>query len=94
MRLPEVRCNFVVFSYSCRKGESAEELLNDKQHIAEQKARYQSYETVVDVVVIEPGESAEAYDLDEDYEDEYDDTYDMSQVGANDLDGEGLLSRR
>ncbi|XP_037633277.1 activating signal cointegrator 1 complex subunit 2 [Sebastes umbrosus] len=77
-----------------RKGESAEELLNDKQHIAEQKARYQSYETVVDVVVIEPGESAEAYDLDEDYDDEYDDTYDMSQVGANDLDGEGLLSRR
>ncbi|XP_029295411.1 activating signal cointegrator 1 complex subunit 2 [Cottoperca gobio] len=71
-----------------RKGESARELLNDKQHIAEQKARYLSYETVVDEVVIEPGESPEAYD------DEYDDTYDMGQVGANDLDGDSLLSRR
>ncbi|XP_075960954.1 activating signal cointegrator 1 complex subunit 2 [Anarhichas minor] len=76
-----------------RKGESAQELLNDKQHIAEQKARYQAYETVVDEVVIEPGDSAEAYDLDA-YDDEYDDTYDMSQVGANDLDGDSLLSRR
>ncbi|KAJ4942433.1 hypothetical protein JOQ06_012299 [Pogonophryne albipinna] len=43
-----------------RKGESAKELLNDKQHIAEQKARYLSYETVVDEVVLEPGESPEA----------------------------------
>ncbi|KAK5909342.1 hypothetical protein CesoFtcFv8_003282 [Champsocephalus esox] len=76
-----------------RKGESAKELLNDKQHIAEQKARYLSYETVVDVVVLEPGESPEAYGLD-DYEDEYDDTYDMGQVGANDTDGDSLLSRR
>lgn len=76
-----------------RKGESAREMLNDKQHIAEQKARYQAYETVVDEVVIEPGESAEAYGLD-DYDDEYDDTYDMSQVGANDLDGDSLLNRR
>ncbi|KAK1893288.1 Activating signal cointegrator 1 complex subunit 2 [Dissostichus eleginoides] len=59
-----------------RKGESAKELLNDKQHIAEQKARYLSYETVVDVVVLEPGESPEAY------------------VGANDTDGDSLLSRR
>lgn len=76
-----------------RKGESTREMLNDKRHIAEQKARYQAYETVVDEVVIEPGESAEAYGLD-DYDDEYDDTYDMSQVGANDLDGDSLLNRR
>lgn len=67
-------------------------MLNDKQHIAEQRARYQAYETVVDEV-IEPGECAAVYDLD-DYDDEYDDTYDMNQVGANDLDGESLLSRR
>lgn len=76
-----------------RKGESARELLDDKQHIAEQKARYQAYETVVDEVVIEPGESAASYGLD-DYDDEYDDTYDMNQVGANDLDGDSLLNRR
>ncbi|XP_041855169.1 activating signal cointegrator 1 complex subunit 2 isoform X1 [Melanotaenia boesemani] len=76
-----------------RKGESVREMLNDKQHIAEQKARYHAYETVVDEVVIEPGESAAAYGLD-DYDDEYDDTYDMNQVGANDLDGDTLLNRR
>uniref|UniRef100_A0A671U3U3 Activating signal cointegrator 1 complex subunit 2 n=1 Tax=Sparus aurata TaxID=8175 RepID=A0A671U3U3_SPAAU len=75
------------------KGRSAREMLNDKQHVAEQRARYQAYETVVDEVVIEPGESAEAYGLD-DYDDEYDDTYDMNQVGANDLDGDSLLNRR
>lgn len=68
-------------------------MLNDKQHILEQKSRYHTYETVVDEVVIEPGESAAAYGLD-DYDDEYDDTYDMNQVGANDLDGESLLNRR
>lgn len=68
-------------------------MLNDKRHIAEQKARYQAYETVVDEVVVEPGASAATYELD-DYDDEYDDTYDMSQVGANDLDGDSLLSRR
>uniref|UniRef100_A0A8C9YX61 Activating signal cointegrator 1 complex subunit 2 n=1 Tax=Sander lucioperca TaxID=283035 RepID=A0A8C9YX61_SANLU len=61
-----------------RKGESAREMLNDKKHVAEQRSRYQAYETVVDEVVIEPGESAEAYD----YDDEYDDTYDMGQVGS------------
>uniref|UniRef100_A0A4W6FJV1 Activating signal cointegrator 1 complex subunit 2 n=1 Tax=Lates calcarifer TaxID=8187 RepID=A0A4W6FJV1_LATCA len=72
-----------------RKGESAREMLNDKQHIAEQRARYQAYETVVDEVVIEPGETAASYGLD-DYDDEYDDTYDMNQVGANDLDGDSL----
>uniref|UniRef100_UPI0037E9AD74 activating signal cointegrator 1 complex subunit 2 n=1 Tax=Semicossyphus pulcher TaxID=241346 RepID=UPI0037E9AD74 len=76
-----------------RKGESARDMLNDKQHIAEQKSRYQAYETVVDEVVIEPGESAATYGLD-DYDDEYDDTYDMNQVGANDLDGDSLLNRR
>ncbi|KAG7220482.1 hypothetical protein INR49_018201 [Caranx melampygus] len=75
------------------KGENVREMLNDKQHVAEQRARYQAYETVVDEVIIEPGESAEAYGLD-DYDDEYDDTYDMNQVGANDLDGDSLLNRR
>lgn len=70
-----------------RKGESARELLNDKQHIADQKARYQSYETVVDEEPVEPGDSA-------DYEDEYDDTYDMNQVGANDRDQDSLLRWR
>ncbi|KAM6930743.1 activating signal cointegrator 1 complex subunit 2 [Xenentodon cancila] len=76
-----------------RKGESVREMLNDKQHIAEQKARYQAYETVVDEVEVEPGEPSDAFSLD-DYDDEYDDTYDMNQVGANDLDGDSLLNRR
>ncbi|XP_056131529.1 activating signal cointegrator 1 complex subunit 2 [Lampris incognitus] len=76
-----------------RKGESARQMLNDKQHIAEQRARYQAYETVVDEVVVEPGSSADGYGPD-DYEDEYDDTYDINQVGANDLDEDSLLNRR
>uniref|UniRef100_A0A7N9AWS6 Activating signal cointegrator 1 complex subunit 2 n=1 Tax=Mastacembelus armatus TaxID=205130 RepID=A0A7N9AWS6_9TELE len=76
-----------------RKGESTREMLNDKQHIAEQRARYKAYETVVDEVVIEPGETAATYGLD-DYDDEYDDTYDMNQVGANDLDRDSFLNRR
>ncbi|XP_068613311.1 activating signal cointegrator 1 complex subunit 2-like [Brachionichthys hirsutus] len=76
-----------------RKGENVREMLNDKKHIAEQKARYQAYETVVDEVVVEPGESAATYGVD-DYDDEYDDTYDVNQVGANDLDGDSLLNRR
>uniref|UniRef100_A0A665TX32 CUE domain-containing protein n=1 Tax=Echeneis naucrates TaxID=173247 RepID=A0A665TX32_ECHNA len=76
-----------------RKGESAREMLDDKQHIAEQRARYQAYETVVDEIELEPGESAAAYGLD-DYDDEYDDTYDMNQVGANDLDRDSLLNIR
>ncbi|KAI3372534.1 hypothetical protein L3Q82_023005 [Scortum barcoo] len=76
-----------------RKGESTRDMLNDKKHIAEQRERYQAYETVVDEIVIEPGESAATYGLD-DYDDEYDDTYDMNQVGANDLDGDSLLNRR
>uniref|UniRef100_A0A3B4AYS2 CUE domain-containing protein n=1 Tax=Periophthalmus magnuspinnatus TaxID=409849 RepID=A0A3B4AYS2_9GOBI len=70
-----------------RKGESAKEMLNDKRHIEDQRKRYQSYETVVDEVSLEPGESL-------DYEDEYDDTYDMNQVGANDLDQDSLLRWR
>ncbi|XP_008415941.1 activating signal cointegrator 1 complex subunit 2 [Poecilia reticulata] len=77
-----------------RKGESAREMLDDKQHIAEQRARYMTYETVVDEVAVEPGASADADPYDLDYDDEYDDTYDMNQVGANDLDGDSLLSRR
>ncbi|KAF3695394.1 Activating signal cointegrator 1 complex subunit 2 [Channa argus] len=76
-----------------RKGENTREMLNDKQHIAEQRARYKAYETVVDEVIVEPGSSAATYGLD-DYDDEYDDTYDMNQVGANDLDGDSLLNRR
>lgn len=47
----------------------------------------------MDEVVVEPGQSAADYDLD-DYDDEYDDTYDVNQVGANDLDGDSLLNRR
>lgn len=75
-----------------RKGENMREMLNDKQHIAEQKSRYLAYETVVDEVIITPGNPA--FDLD-DYDDEYDDTYDINQVGANDLDGDSnLLNRR
>uniref|UniRef100_A0A096LYT5 Activating signal cointegrator 1 complex subunit 2 n=1 Tax=Poecilia formosa TaxID=48698 RepID=A0A096LYT5_POEFO len=62
-----------------RKGESAREMLDDKQHIAEQRARYLMYETVVDEVAVEPGASGGAG---------------MNQVGANDLDGDSLLSRR
>nr|XP_019964628.1 PREDICTED: activating signal cointegrator 1 complex subunit 2 isoform X2 [Paralichthys olivaceus]XP_019964629.1 PREDICTED: activating signal cointegrator 1 complex subunit 2 isoform X2 [Paralichthys olivaceus] len=76
-----------------RKGENPREMLNDKRHIEEQRARYQAYETVVDEVVIEPGQTAADYGLD-DYDDEYDDTYDMNQVGANDLDRDSLLNRR
>lgn len=76
-----------------RKDEDVREMLDDKRHVAEQRARYRAYQTVVDEVVLEPGESAEAYGPD-DYEDEYDDTYDMNQVGANDLDGDSLLNRR
>uniref|UniRef100_A0A673XJS0 Activating signal cointegrator 1 complex subunit 2 n=1 Tax=Salmo trutta TaxID=8032 RepID=A0A673XJS0_SALTR len=77
-----------------RKGESVRDLLNDKQHIAEQKERYLTYETVVDEVIVTPSESGAIYNLN-DYDDEYDDTYDINQVGANDLDGDSnLLNRR
>uniref|UniRef100_A0A8C5FRN3 Activating signal cointegrator 1 complex subunit 2 n=1 Tax=Gadus morhua TaxID=8049 RepID=A0A8C5FRN3_GADMO len=73
-----------------RKGESAQEVLGDKQHIDAQRDRYRAYENVVDEVMVEPGA---VYTLDGDYDDEYDDTYDVNQVGANDLDGDSLLSR-
>ncbi|XP_076125813.1 activating signal cointegrator 1 complex subunit 2 [Alosa pseudoharengus] len=80
-----------------KKGESLQALLDDKQHIAEQKARYLAYETVVDEVLVgpgEPGATGSGFLLD-DYDDEYDDTYDNSQVGANDLDDDDdLLNRR
>uniref|UniRef100_A0A1A8BT68 Activating signal cointegrator 1 complex subunit 2 n=1 Tax=Nothobranchius kadleci TaxID=1051664 RepID=A0A1A8BT68_NOTKA len=76
-----------------RKGESTREMLNDKKHVAEQRARYQTYENVIDEVDVNPGDSATVCGLD-DYDDEYDDTYDMNQVGANDLDGDSLLNRR
>uniref|UniRef100_A0A8C7CQ94 Activating signal cointegrator 1 complex subunit 2 n=1 Tax=Oncorhynchus kisutch TaxID=8019 RepID=A0A8C7CQ94_ONCKI len=77
-----------------RKGESVRDLLNDKQHIAEQKERYLTYDTVVDEVIVTPSESG-AIDNLNDYDDEYDDTYDINQVGANDLDGDSnLLNRR
>ncbi|XP_061622920.1 activating signal cointegrator 1 complex subunit 2 [Phyllopteryx taeniolatus] len=84
-----------------RKGESVEELLNDKQHISEQRARYQAYQTVVDEVELQAEDMAggaagvsSSYGMGDQYDDEYDDTYDMNQVGANDLDGDSLLNRR
>nr|XP_061837725.1 activating signal cointegrator 1 complex subunit 2-like isoform X1 [Nerophis lumbriciformis] len=61
--------------------EDARQLVDNKQHVSEQRERYHAYQTVVEV---QPG----------DYDDEYDDTYDMNQVGANDLDGDSLLNRR
>lgn len=70
-----------------RREESAQTLLNDKQHIEEQRLRYQAYDTVVDEEPVEPGAGA-------DYDDEYDDTYDMNQVGANDRDQDSLLRWR
>ncbi|XP_061115878.1 activating signal cointegrator 1 complex subunit 2 [Conger conger] len=82
-----------------RQGKGGRELLDDKEHIAEQRARYQAYETVVDEVPVGPGEEGAgagggAYVTD-DYDDEYDDTYDINQVGANDLDeDDDLLNRR
>ncbi|XP_043096620.1 activating signal cointegrator 1 complex subunit 2 isoform X2 [Puntigrus tetrazona] len=80
-----------------RQGESVRATLDDKQHIEEQRARYQAYQTVVDEIPIENDPSR---DLDNafgtyDYDDEYDDTYDINQIGANDLDEEDeLLNRR
>ncbi|XP_066510920.1 activating signal cointegrator 1 complex subunit 2-like [Hoplias malabaricus] len=80
-----------------KQGESLREMLNDKSHIDEQRARYQSYQTIVEEVPIAPeqtGNHGNAYTFD-DYDDEYDDTYDINQVGANDLDEDDeLLSRR
>uniref|UniRef100_A0A672S458 Activating signal cointegrator 1 complex subunit 2-like n=1 Tax=Sinocyclocheilus grahami TaxID=75366 RepID=A0A672S458_SINGR len=80
-----------------RQGESLCATLNDKQHIEEQRARYQAYQTVVDEIPIANGPSGNrdnAFGMD-DYDDEYDDTYDTNQIGANDLDEEDeLLNRR
>uniref|UniRef100_A0A673HSW0 Activating signal cointegrator 1 complex subunit 2-like n=1 Tax=Sinocyclocheilus rhinocerous TaxID=307959 RepID=A0A673HSW0_9TELE len=80
-----------------RQGESVCATLNDKQHIEEQRARYQAYQTVVDEIPIanDPsGDRDNAFGMD-DYDDEYDDTYDTNQIGANDLDEEDeLLNRR
>uniref|UniRef100_A0A8C1WL56 Activating signal cointegrator 1 complex subunit 2 n=1 Tax=Cyprinus carpio TaxID=7962 RepID=A0A8C1WL56_CYPCA len=80
-----------------RQGESVCATLNDKQHIEEQRARYQAYQIVVDEIPIanDPsGERDNAFGMD-DYDDEYDDTYDTNQIGANDLDEEDeLLNRR
>ncbi|TRY87714.1 hypothetical protein DNTS_018538 [Danionella cerebrum] len=76
-----------------RQGESVRAMLDDKQHIEEQRARYQAYQTVVDEITISSDASGER--LDDDYDDEYDDTYDDNQIGANDLDEEDeLLNRR
>ncbi|XP_012675795.2 activating signal cointegrator 1 complex subunit 2 [Clupea harengus] len=75
-----------------KKGQSLHALLDDKQHIAEQKARYLAYETVVEEVLVDPNDPGFLLD---DYDDEYDDTYDINQVGANDLDDDDdLLNRR
>lgn len=71
--------------------------LDDKQHIEEQRVRYQAYQIVVDEIPIENDPSRDrdnAFGM-YDYDDEYDDTYDVNQIGANDLDEEDeLLNRR
>uniref|UniRef100_A0A8C2KX39 Activating signal cointegrator 1 complex subunit 2 n=1 Tax=Cyprinus carpio TaxID=7962 RepID=A0A8C2KX39_CYPCA len=80
-----------------RSSQSVCATLHDKQHIEEQRARYQAYQIVVDEIPIanDPsGERDNAFGMD-DYDDEYDDTYDTNQIGANDLDEEDeLLNRR
>uniref|UniRef100_A0A671PY81 CUE domain-containing protein n=1 Tax=Sinocyclocheilus anshuiensis TaxID=1608454 RepID=A0A671PY81_9TELE len=79
------------------KGRSVRATLDDKQHIEEQRARYQAYQTVVDEIPIENDPSRDRDDAfgTYDYDDEYDDTYDVNQIGANDLDEEDeLLNRR
>ncbi|XP_062873981.1 activating signal cointegrator 1 complex subunit 2 [Trichomycterus rosablanca] len=81
-----------------RQGESVKAMLDDKQHINDQRDRYRSYQTVVDEVPIATGHSGDqdgASYVDDDYDDDYDDTYDINQVGANDLDEDDeLLNRR
>ncbi|XP_073696359.1 activating signal cointegrator 1 complex subunit 2 [Garra rufa] len=79
-----------------KQGESVRAMLDDKQHIEEQRERYQAYQTVVDEIPItnDSGDGNNAFGPD-DYDDEYDDTYDINQIGANDLDEEDeLLNRR
>ncbi|KAK2845311.1 hypothetical protein Q7C36_010165 [Tachysurus vachellii] len=78
-----------------RQGESTRDMLNDKQHINDQRDRYRSYQTVVDEVLIATDSNQDNAYLIDDYDDDYDDTYDINQVGANDLDEDAeLLSRR
>ncbi|KAK1146121.1 activating signal cointegrator 1 complex subunit 2 isoform X1 [Acipenser oxyrinchus oxyrinchus] len=78
-----------------RQGESARALVNNKQHVEEQRGRYRAYEVVMEEVPVREGEEGGAAFYSEDYDDEYDDTYDGGQVGANDLDeGSELLARR
>ncbi|KAK6483380.1 activating signal cointegrator 1 complex subunit 2 isoform X2 [Huso huso] len=78
-----------------RQGESARALVNNKQHVEEQRGRYRAYEVVMEEVPVGEGEEGGAAFYSEDYDDEYDDTYDGGQVGANDLDeGSELLARR
>lgn len=69
---------------TCRKQETAAQLLADKSVVSAQKDRYNQYSMV-----------SEEYIADGDYDDEYDDTYDGNQVGANDADSDDeLISRR
>uniref|UniRef100_A0A8C2PN88 Activating signal cointegrator 1 complex subunit 2 n=1 Tax=Cyprinus carpio TaxID=7962 RepID=A0A8C2PN88_CYPCA len=80
-----------------RQRESVRATLDDKQHIEEQRERYQAYQTVVDEIPIENDPSRDRDNAfgTYDYDDEYDDTYDVNQIGANDLDEEDeLLNRR
>uniref|UniRef100_A0A673H2T5 Activating signal cointegrator 1 complex subunit 2 n=1 Tax=Sinocyclocheilus rhinocerous TaxID=307959 RepID=A0A673H2T5_9TELE len=67
-----------------RQGESVRATLDDKQHIEEQRARYQAYQTVVDEIPIENDPSRDRDDAfgTYDYDDEYDDTYDVNQIGV------------
>ncbi|KAG2471102.1 ASCC2 protein, partial [Polypterus senegalus] len=76
-----------------RQRGSARALVNDKQHVKEQKERYKSYEVVVEEIPVGEGSRDGFYT--DNYDDEYDDTYDANQVGANDQDDDTeLLSRR
>ncbi|KAF3851489.1 hypothetical protein F7725_013261 [Dissostichus mawsoni] len=72
----------------------------ERQRVAERQAAHSGAESSLPVLRDGGGRGGpgawrepEAYGLD-DYDDEYDDTYDMGQVGANDTDGDSLLSRR
>uniref|UniRef100_A0A8C4TI76 Activating signal cointegrator 1 complex subunit 2 n=1 Tax=Erpetoichthys calabaricus TaxID=27687 RepID=A0A8C4TI76_ERPCA len=76
-----------------RQRGSARALVNDKQHVREQKERYKSYEVVVEEIPVGEGSKDGFYT--DNYDDEYDDTYDANQVGANDQDDDSeLLARR
>uniref|UniRef100_A0A8C1CN09 Activating signal cointegrator 1 complex subunit 2 n=2 Tax=Cyprinus carpio TaxID=7962 RepID=A0A8C1CN09_CYPCA len=66
-----------------RQRESVRATLDDKQHIEEQRERYQAYQTVVDEIPIENDPSRDRDNAfgTYDYDDEYDDTYDVNQIG-------------